>query len=466
MNRAATALLLAFSFVTAATCGGSNDPSSDPGPAADYTADEQRVSAAVDADLAKLSRGVGALARQQPWYAGGRTAPEFVELLDATGSYYRAASPDEVQALWARYPSGMQPGTLELLRTLVATAPVRKVLASNWVTDGIDAYEKAVLGAARMYATTPSAVWLLALEQGAFRSAYDSDAASFDASILNPLSHLSRSVLDYAAGQDWFQDGLDTGDASLLVTVSQFTTEDDQLDTLRNRSYVLVNLARTKTAVVVKGAQAGTTLAKGAQLADTMRRVEAVWGAWPFNGVLIETVALDSACHGASVTSSVYLARLWLTTTSTSNADFCFSTGVIAHEITHSYFGSQFPGWFTEGIAELGQLYVTGARTGGYVLPNSTSIRIDRGDVKRSASDPRYRDQAAAGADFLLRVNSVLGRDRMVQAMLPLKRAHLSTDQLLAVLKSAAPPDSQPALQSLIDWFFDGLGRAPPPLPR
>jgi hypothetical protein len=252
---------------------------------------------------------------------------------------------------------------------------------------------------------------------------------------------------------------MDPGEASLLVTLWAAGDEARQIEVLTQGTYTFAQLSNTVTSIIVAGPEAQASLSKATAVAAGIRDVEAVWGPWPFRGAVIDTQALDANCHGGSRTSSgVHVARLWMATTSSPAATSCSRPGTIAHEITHAYFGANFPTWFTEGIAELGALYVTGARS-GYISAASLTTRIV--DLRLPTTDARYTPQGSAGADFLVRVNRIIGRDAMVAAVLPLRGQLTTTPAILDALRQNTPPGARDQVEALIAWFFEGVGPAP-----
>jgi hypothetical protein len=353
-------------------------------------------------------------------------------------------------ALLDVYPDGIPDETLSIAKTYarMTLRDVHEVIHDPWLADGIDDYERAVMAAV---SDRPVSVEALrhAMEDGFFRQTYAEDPTLLTAVRIDAMGSISPHVLELLKTKDWFNDGIDSYEASLLGILNTLLSVTEQTNVIDNDDYQRLPLSTGDIAVVYFGDP--SLDAKAQEIASQwIEKIEAFVGEFRPVGLVVDTTQISGAdaCHTGSGGGN-RPGRISLP------APFCFQTPVIIHEMTHAFVGGDYPTWFTEGVAELVAYHLTGARA-GYPGGEGTIELNGRYFV---LSGP-YNNQAALGARFLVALYDLAGADEMSSLIKDVSGRSMTGDDLLARIRQLKVGDRQ-QLEDLIMQYFGATQPAP-----
>ena len=109
------------------------------------------------------------------------------------------------------------------------------------------------------------------------------------------------------------------------------------------------------------------------------------------------------------------------------------------------------PTWFTEGIAEMLTFELTGRRS-GYSGAKGL-IGLDR-RVNSVVDMPEYVRQSSLGADFLIEVYKLLGRDAASAFARDVAHHNVTGPDILNAIRRQTPADARDGLEALIKARF------------
>jgi len=152
------------------------------------------------------------------WFGVGRPTPEGDRLLNVLREF-STATPDQKRALLDDYPDGLDADRESAGRQYESLAGVRPqdAFLAPWLVDGINGYERAMLDLQATKSVIPASVLRRALNDGAFRAAYDSVPSFLDEDFLRTVGSLPPTLWNHIAAQPWYGDGLSDAELSLLT---------------------------------------------------------------------------------------------------------------------------------------------------------------------------------------------------------------------------------------------------------
>jgi hypothetical protein len=393
--RTATVCLLSAAFLlVVASCNSGGSSKSNAQPTSTALAGYQsRVSAAVWQQVQGAS-----------WYNRGALSADGARLLDVMVSAGPLWQDSDRLELLSDYPDGLDEATWHVASEYarMSLSNLYEIIREPWLTDGVDDYEKAVIAAATQRVVSAAAL-RKALQDGLFRSSYDADPASLNSYIIDAVGSLDPRTLDYLKTQDWFNDGIDTYEASLLAILNTIVSTDDQLTLLKAGNYRRLDLTQSSIAVLFEG-KSKDLMDKAFTITQAwMPRIEGFLGPYKPTALIIDVTPDPSItfCHTGGGNefrpSSVALPL-----------DGCFRAPIVIHELAHAFIGGRYPPWFSEGAAELVVYHLTGSRSGYFGGTGTIDLE---GQFLLASS--QYQNQAALGADFLEALYKLVGADQM-----------------------------------------------------
>ncbi len=442
-------LPVAILVVLLSACSGGNDAASNASPAATATSTATASSAdgtpaALPIDYAsQLGDTVWQRVQASPWYDDGSfdsAGTNLMSLLTDHGPLWRDS---DSLALLDAYPDGIPDETLSVAKNYarMTLRDVHEVILDPWLADGIDDYERAIMATVSDRTVSVSAL-RQAMEDGLFRQTYEEDPSLLTAVRIDAMGSLSPHVLELLKTKDWFNDGIDSYEASLLGVINTLLSVTEQINVIESDDYQRLPLSTGDIAVVYFGDP--KLDARAQEVASAwMDKIEAFVGEFRPIGLVIDTTPISGAdaCHTGSGGGN-RPGRISLP------APFCFQAPVIIHELTHAFVGGNYPTWFTEGVAELVAYHLTGARA-GYLEAEGT-IELNSRYVVLSGP---YTNQAGLGARFLVSLYDLAGADQMSSLIKDVAGRTLSGDDLLARIRQIKVDDPQ-QLDDLINRSF------------
>ena len=385
-----------------------------------------------------------------PWYNDGNydsAGANVLEVIADHGPLWRTA--DSLELLQS-YPEGIPDETLSTARTYarMTLRGLDEVILETWLVDGIDDYERTILTEASERTISVAAL-RKALSEGFFRQTYEADPGLLTAVRIDAVGSLSPHVLGLLESKDWFSDGIDSYEASLLGVLNSLLDVDEQLRLLESNNYRRLPLSSGDIAAVYFGDPERNAIAQEVA-ASWMERIEAFVGEFRPVGLVFDTtpVADVEACHTGDG-GGTRPGRIGLP------AEYCFQAPVMIHELAHAFVGGRYPTWFAEGVAEVVTYHLTGTRA-GYVGGEGT-IELEG---RYFVLSPPYRNQAALGASFLEDLYNLAGEQEMSAFIKDVAGQSLSGEALLERIREMQVGDPQ-QLEDLINSSF-GLVLASP----
>jgi hypothetical protein len=386
-----------------------------------------------------------------PWYNGGKYGTEGAYLLDVIATGGPLWRDDSSIALMGAYPEGIPDETLSTARTYarMTLTSLHEVILDQWLVDGIDGYERAILAEASQRTISVAAL-RRALGEGFFRETYEANPALLTSVRIDAIGSLSPHVLGMLEQENWFSDGIDSYEASLLGILNTLLTVDEQLRLLETGNHRPLPLSNGSVAAVYLGDDQ-SLIDRAHEVATAwMEPIEAFVGEFRPVGLVIDTTQVPDAeaCHTGDGGGS-RPGRIGLP------AEYCYQSPVLIHELAHAFIGGRYPTWFAEGVAELVAFHLTGARA-GYEGGEGT---IDV-EGRYFILSPPYRNQAALGANFLQSLYGIAGADETSAFVRDVAGRSMSGEALLARIREMEVPDRRQLEDLIADSF--GLVLASP----
>jgi hypothetical protein len=423
-----------------AACGDKDEPEATavPSPTADPYA-------------ARMSAEVWQRVQASAWYQGGDYGPEGVNLLEVIATGGPLWHDTDSLALLNAYPDGVPNDVLasaQAYARMTLTDP-HEVILEAWLVDGLDPYEEAILAEATERPISVAAL-RRALSEGFFRETYAANPNLLTAVRIDAIGSLSPHVLELLEAEDWFSDGIDSYEASLLGILNTLLTVDEQMRLIESDNHYPLPLSSGAVAAVYLGD--GTERIQQAHevAAAWMEDIEAFVGEFRPVGLVIDTTPVEDAvaCHTGDG-GGARPGRIGLP------AEYCYQAPVLIHELAHAFIGGRYPTWFAEGVAEVTAYHLTGTRA-GYEDGEGT-IQLEG---RHRVLSPQYRNQASLGADFLEALYDLAGADETSSFIKDVAGQSLGGEALLARIREMNVAD-RPALEDLIADSF-GLTLASP----
>jgi hypothetical protein len=346
----------------------------------------------LDAYRAKIDPAVWDYIVAQPWFSRENTNPAHIRLIELVATYLQYATTTAATDTIAAYPSGVNDEMLQAIQLAKDAWPVRDVLTRPWFRDGVTPTEYDLLSAA------------VSRKLG-----------------INTFS----IILEEAERGAWYKDGLDAAESELLAAVFALGLGNSvkepmaMLEAVAAGRYVTervtLPLSGEKGIVVV-----GRSLQAESRLADALAlvtrylpEVEAIAGPYTPRYVVAQVVDLDANLCGQGVPQAGNngsqddrpgVIRL---------KPSCVIANTTVHELAHVFVGIG-PVWFTEGVADLIALRLT--RQNGGHLARRVEGKIEL-EWSAAPGTPRYVDQGALGAQFLVAADKLIGPDAMNAAI-------------------------------------------------
>jgi hypothetical protein len=284
-----------------------------------------------------------------------------------------------------------------------------------------------------------------ALEDGVYRDDFAVNNRIFATGLLNSAVPPNPALLLQALTDTRLKEKLGPGLWALLDVTALAGTSEEQASILDKGLYEFSELPETgEVAVVIAGGDEATARAALRLVIANMPIVETFAGPYDSRGLLIDLrPGIVTNCHSISVLD---IPRVNLA------SQGCVSQMVVTHELTHAFVDTRSPTWFTEGIAEMLTFELTGRRSGyqGY----KGIINTDR-RVNSSLNSPDYISQSSLGADFLIQVYKMLGRDNASAFVRKLAHRTVTGHEILDAVREQTPPEQKAALETLIKAHFD-----------
>jgi hypothetical protein len=401
--------------------------------------------------VSRLSDVVRQQAEAASWYNRGDYTAAGANLLDVIVTGGPLWRDEQSLALLAAYPNGIDDESLATARTYarMTLTSLHEVILNPWLVDGLDDYERAILAAA---AERPISIAALrrAIADGFFRDAYATNPETLTSLRIDAIGSLSPHILDLLETQEWFSDGIDSYEASLLGVLNTLLSVDEQIRLLQSDSHKPLPLRNGSIAAVYLGDDPALVEKAHSVAAAWMEKLEAFVGEFRPVGLVIDTTPIpdSEACHtgdgGGSRPGRIALP-----------SEFCYQTPVLIHELAHAFIGGRYPTWFAEGVAELVSFHFTGTRA-GYVGGEGT-IELEG---RYFVLSPPYRNQAALGADFLEALYSLAGPEETSAFLADVAGRSMNGADLLARVRDMQV-DDRVQLEDLIADSF-GLVLASP----
>jgi hypothetical protein len=444
LKRSEPRLLLPIVFiaiVVAAACGG-DQQSGGPAPAA--------TSTALVGYRERINDTVWEKVEEASWYNHGALSPEGLRLLDIMVSAGGLWQDSDRLALLDAYPRGIDETTWkvtgEYARMTLST--VFEVVREPWIKDGIDAYEEAVIAATEERVVTAAAL-RRALQDGLFRTVYQTAPESLSSLQIDAVGSLDGKMMAYLQTQPWFQDGVDSYEVSLLSVLNSIVSVDEQIALLQAGKYRRLDLTKHSIAVLFQGNSAQLQQQAFSIIQSWMPKMEEFLGSYKPTALIVDVTPNPNInfCHAGGgnefrpSTISLPLAG-------------CFRASILIHELAHAFIGGRYPPWFSEGSAELVTYHLTGARS-GYEGGQGTIELEGRFTLAGAA----YQNQAALGADFLEELYKVVGAEAISTFLQDVEGRSLTGQGILERVRQM--PADRTAIDALIEKFFGTVAASP-----
>ncbi len=444
MKKTDLRLLLPIVFVTlvlAAACGG-DQQSGGPTPVP--------TSAALASYRARLTDAVWQKVEDASWYNQGALSPEGMRLLDIMVSAGGLWQDTDRLGLLDAYPRGIDEPTWkvtgEYARMTLST--VFEVIREPWIRDGIDAYEEAVIAATEERVVTAAAL-RRALQDGLFRTVYQTAPESLSSLQIDAVGSLDGKMMAYLQTQPWFQDGVDSYEVSLLSLLNSIVSVDEQIALLQSGKYRRLDLSKHSIAVLFEGNSTQLHQQAFSIIQNWMPKMEEFLGPYKPTALIVDVTPNPNInfCHAGGgneflpITISLPLAG-------------CFRAPILIHELAHAFIGGRYPPWFSEGSAELVTYHLTGSRS-GYEGGQGTIELEGRFTLAGAA----YQNQAALGADFLEELYKVAGPEAISVFLKDVEGRSLTGQGLLDRVRQM--PADRVAIDALIERYFGAVAASP-----
>jgi hypothetical protein len=432
--------LVAFLALLVAACGG-DSPSKQPA---------VPTSPALEGYKTRFSDAVWDKVEQASWYNQGALSPEGVRLLDvlvSAGGLWQ--EPDRLAVLDV-YPRGLDDLTWEVTAEYarMTLSTVFEVVREPWIVDGIDAYEEAVIEATQQRVVTAAAL-RRALQDGLFRTVYQSNPEGLNPLQIDAVGSLDAKMMSYLQTQPWFQDGVDSYEASLLSLLNSIVSVDEQIALLQSGKYRRLDLTNSSIAVLFQGSSTQLHDQAFSFLQSWMPKMELFLGPYKPTALIIDVTPNPNInfCHAGGgneyrpSTISLPLAG-------------CFRAPIIIHELAHAFIGGRYPGWFAEGAAEMVTYHLTGSRSGYYGGKGTIEM-----EGRFTLAGNEYQNQAALGADFLEELYDLVGAEPSSTFLKDVEGRSMTGQQLLDRIRQI--PGDRAAIEALIETYFGTVAAAP-----
>jgi hypothetical protein len=387
------------------------------------SAEEKATTATLEDLERRLDPAVWRQVEAQAWFDNGKTTPDGIRLIRLLSEYFYAEIPFNTVAVLGLYSAGLSEATEQLLLRLKFGAPIRTVARAPWFLDGVDGNEALFID-------------------------HIADAGERNWNFDEFLLEVTRA--------GWFADGIDDKEIAVINAGAALSSANQGRATELIRGLDSDVFIYDKLVLPVSGEKVLIVTAASRELENRLlpaldlvkqwaARVESFAGPYTPQYVVVSVAELSGELCGTGSGQDVDVPGVL-----TLDLD-CVQDRTVVHELAHIFVGTG-PTWFTEGVADLVVLHVTG-RLGSYQT-RPTSGRIDL-NFRRGAGgvgSPEYLNQGSLGAKLMVDVYRLLGPqqmsltlDRMTEVDWP-REGRALLDALLA----SAPDELKPRLHQLI----------------
>jgi len=434
-------ILLAGLALLAAACGG-DSPSDEPTPVPTSTALTSYKSRLTDAVWDKIE--------QESWYNQGALSPEGERLLDVLVAAGGLWQDSDRTALLDVYPRGIDDLTWKIAGEYarMTLSSIFEVAREPWLTDGIDAYEEAVIATTQQRVVTAAAL-KRALQDGLFRTVYQTNPDSLTPLQIDAVGSLDARMMTYLQTQPWFRDGIDSYEVSLLSLLNSIVSVDDQIALIESGKYRRLDLTKGSIAVLFQGNSTQLQNQAFTIIQQWMPRMEEFLGVYKPTALILDVTPNPNInfCHAGG-------GNEFRPSTISLPLGGCFRAPIIIHELAHAFIGGRYPPWFSEGAAELVTYHLTGSRS-GYIGGQGTIELEGRFTLAGAA----YQNQAALGSDFLEELYDLTSPEASSAFLLDVEGRSVSGAQLLERVRQMQ--GDRTAIEGLIEKYFGPVAASP-----
>jgi hypothetical protein len=389
---------------------------------------EEKATIATLEDLElRLEPAVWRQIEAQPWFDGGKTTPDGIRLVSLLAEYFYAERPFNVAEVLGLYPAGLPEETAHMLLSLKFGPPIRTVVRAPWFLDGVDANETQFI---RHIADAGERNW------------------KFD-----------EFLLEVTKG-GWFADGIDEKEIAVINAGAALSSANQGKATELIRGLDRDVFLYDKLALPASGEKVLIVTAASRELENRLlpaldlvkqwaARVESFAGPYTPRYVVVSVAELSGELCGTGSGQDVDVPGVL-----TLDLD-CLQDRTVVHELAHIFVGTG-PTWFTEGVADLVVLHVTG-RIGSYqARPSSGRIELNFRRGAGGVGSPEYLNQGGLGAKLMAEAYRLLGAQGMTLAIGQMTKVEWPREgqALLDVLVASAPDELRPRLNQLIAERF------------
>lgn len=394
------------------------------------TAEKQAATEVMQRYELRIEPRVWRVVKAQPWFNNGNPTPDGLRLIDLISAHYVSQRPFDATRVVETHPDGLTESEAVLLQQLKLGELIRTVVIAPWFVDGITESEAT-------YLTVLGDAWK---RQGS--------TWTFDDLVL------------HSTKKPWFQDGVDEKEAAVLDAAADLSGRNQSkaiklVEALESNVFLYesVNLPLSGEKTLIVTAAAGTFEVQIAPALGLVKRwmveVEALSGPYSPKYILVSIEELNSLCGTGSAGRGDIPGFVTLDVA-------CVSDSTVIHELAHVFVGSG-PIWFSEGIADLFVLHLTG-RNGNYLATQASGkIKLSYHLSRFEDYPPDYREQGALGARLLADIYRLNGPEQtfaivrqIIADALP-REGPLLQEQVLA----GTPDNLKPRLTSFYAERFE-----------
>lgn len=370
---------------------------------------------------------------QQAWFNKGTPTEDGLRVISLLSDYYLGERPYLSLQVLAAYPQGVTAEIKQILLGLENGYLIHNVATQPWFLDGADEYEKAFMEVLAAAWARTGAGWTF------------------------------NQVMFDVMESSWFMDGLDEKEHVVVNAAGALFSRNQEralqlIAGLESDAFLYENVTLTvsgeKTLIVTASAvDLGGQLQPALDLVKRwMQGVEDFAGPYAPQYVLVSVVERSETVCG---------------TTQAERGDVpgfvslhvgCVEDGTVVHELAHIFVGTG-PIWFSEGIADLAVLHLTG-QSGNYLDRPADGLidvraRRERGE-EGDEPTPDYLNQGSLGAKFLRDVYELLGSERTSGVIKEITSGNYPKEGplLLRLFLDGTPAESLSAMNALLEERF------------
>jgi hypothetical protein len=265
-------------------------------------------------------------------------------------------------------------------------------------------------------------------------------------------------MLSFASEQEWYGDGLDTGEARGLR--GAFNAYEESLTsryaptigpvlatTLEFGLFEAIDLAAGELIVVVSADDPEVGRAVLEKSLVWLPQIEALVGAYPYHFLHLMVTDLGELFAGLSYDPFIALSPEYV------------DDETIVHELTHSTMYGSYPIWFEEGFAHFVEYYMTESLEDGIAqfegdlayLGYDTALYVG---AYRDPSEAGYFAERMQGFLFMNGVYELNGLDALIGTIQEIRTKSLNDQELLRVFVGYGTREQRQAME---EYFCDSV---------